>query len=131
MSSAPNVSAKATTKTKKRRHSATGSHFNSYIHSIWDTVKKTTPQAEKFTISDHAVAMLSNLCHNLSERIGGNAGDLARLSGRHTLSDKDIVAALKMEVPDALAVDAEACGTKAVARYLASEAEVEAPTESV
>ena len=105
---------------KKRRRSAAGKprtqkrSFSSYSTYIYRVLKQVHPNTG---ISNKAMAIVNSFVTDVLERIGGEAGRLARYNKRNTISSREIQTAARLILPGELAKHAVSEGTKAVTKY--------------
>lgn len=95
---------------KKRRTRGFGNY-------IWRVRKQVHPD---LGISVKAVQMMSDFVVDIMDRIGSEAGLLAKKSGRRTMTSREIQTAVRLVLPGELAKHAVSEGTKAVTKYNAS-----------
>lgn len=105
---------------KRRRGASTGKprsqkrSFSSYSTYIYRVLKQVHPNTG---ISNKAMAIVNSFVSDVLERIGGEAGRLARYNKRNTISSREIQTATRLILPGELAKHAVSEGTKAVTKY--------------
>lgn len=105
---------------KKRRRAGAGKprtqkrSFSSYSTYIYRVLKQVHPNTG---ISNKAMAIVNSFVTDVLERIGGEAGRLARYNKRNTISSREIQTAVRLVLPGELAKHAVSEGTKAVTKY--------------
>ena len=108
-------------KNKKRRYDS----YSSYIYKILKQVHPNTG------ISNKAMAIVNSFVADLLERIGGEAGRLARYNKRNTISSREIQTATRLVLPGELAKHAVSEGTKAVTKYNAHYDQLRAQAQAM
>lgn len=68
-------------------------------------------------ISSKAMAILDAFINDMFEKIASEASRLARISGKTTLTSREIQTAVRLLLPGELAKHAVSEGTKAVTKY--------------
>lgn len=101
---------KAPPRRKKRSYSS----YSSYIYHV---LKQVHPDKG---ISNKAMAIVNSFVADLLERIGAEAGRLARYRHSRTLTSREVQTAVRLVLPGELAKHAVSEGTKAVTKYQAS-----------
>jgi histone H2B len=66
------------------------------------------------------MSIMNSFINDVFERIASEAGRLARYSGRHTLSSREVQTAVRLILPGELSKHAVSEGTKAVTKYSSS-----------
>lgn len=89
-------------------------NFKRYIYNV---SKKVYPQ---LGITSEAMSIMNSYCVDMFERIAGESARLMHYSGKRTLTEQDIKAAIKLEIPRGLAGHAIHRGDKALRSYKAS-----------
>jgi len=97
----------------KRRQS------NSYSSYIYKVLKQVHPDTG---ISRKAMIIMDNFINDIFERLATEAGKLARMNKRHTITSREIQTAVRLILPGELAKHAVSEGTKAVTKYNSSHA---------
>lgn len=119
---------------KKRRRSAAGKprtqkrSFSSYSTYIYRVLKQVHPNTG---ISNKAMAIVNSFVTDVLERIGGEAGRLARYNKRNTISSREIQTAARLVLPGELAKHAVSEGTKAVTKYNAHYDQLRAQAQAM
>ncbi|GAQ84028.1 Histone H2B [Klebsormidium nitens] len=85
-----------------------------YIHRV---LKQVHPE---LGISSKAMAILDAFINDMFEKIASEASRLARISGKTTLTSREIQTAVRLLLPGELAKHAVSEGTKAVTKYTSS-----------
>ena len=67
------------------------------------------------------MSVLNEFVYDIFEKIARDAGELARVYGKRTLSSRDLQTAARMLLPGELSKRAVTHGTKAVAKYTTSD----------
>lgn len=98
-------------KNKKRVKKRSYSSYSSYIYKV---LKQVHPDKG---ISNKAMAILNSFVNDVMERIGAEAGRLARYKKRSTVSSREIQTACRLVLPGELAKHAVSEGTKAVTKH--------------
>lgn len=88
--------------------------YRSYSTYIYRVLKQIHPDT---SISNKAMAIVNSFVADVLERIGGEAGRLARYNKRNTISSREIQTATRLILPGELAKHAVSEGTKAVTKY--------------
>jgi histone H2B len=96
---------------EKKKKKKNTSAFHSYIHKI---MKDVCPDNG---ISAKAVETANDFIVDLFDRLAQEAGYLARSNKRHTITDREIQAAVRLIIPGELAMHAVLEGQKAVTRF--------------
>jgi len=105
----PKAAGSAIDKKKKRRANTTS--YQSYIYKVLRQVHPDTG------VSKRAMVVMDSFVHDIFERIANEAGRLARVNGRHTITSREIQTAVRLILPGELAKHAVSEGTKAVTKY--------------
>ena len=71
-------------------------------------------------ISSRAMSIMNSFVNDIFERIAGEAGRLAQVNKRRTVSSREIQTAVRLLLPGELAKHAVSEGTKAVTKYTTS-----------
>ena len=101
-------------KAKKIRKGKRAQTYSSYIYKVLRQVHPETG------ISKTAMSIMNSFINDIFERIASEAGRLARYSGRHTLSSREVQTAVRLILPGELSKHAVSEGTKAVTKYSSS-----------
>eukprot|EP00455_Lapot_gusevi_P024756 TRINITY_DN2583_c0_g1_i1.p2 TRINITY_DN2583_c0_g1~~TRINITY_DN2583_c0_g1_i1.p2 ORF type:complete len:166 (-),score=84.92 TRINITY_DN2583_c0_g1_i1:221-718(-) len=96
---------------EKKRHKKRHETYASYLYKV---LKQIHPE---IGISNKGMSVMNSFINDIFERIAGEAGKLARYSGRSTLSSREIQTAVRLVLPGELAKHAVSEGTKAVTKY--------------
>ncbi|OQV16007.1 putative Histone H2B type 1-A [Hypsibius exemplaris] len=99
------------------REVKTISHYKTYIFKVLKQVHADQG------ISGKAMDIMNSFCLDMFERIGAEAGRLARMTKKHTISARDISTSCKLLIPGELSKHAVSEGTKAVQTYMNAKAE--------
>jgi histone H2B len=94
-------------------------NFKSYSSHIYKVLKQVHPDR---SISNKAMAIVQSFVADIIERIGMEAGRLARYNKRRTVTSREVQTAVRLVLPGELAKHATSEGTKAVLKYNASMA---------
>merc|ERR1712232_400223 len=108
----PRKSRKTTKKTGENRRKK--SNTNSYSTYIYKVLKQVHPDTG---ISKKAMIIMDSFVGDIFERIGSEAGRLARYNKKSTISSREIQTAVRLVLPGELAKHAVSEGTKAVTKY--------------
>ena len=71
-------------------------------------------------ISSRAMSIMNSFVNDIFERIAGEAGRLAQVNKRRTVSSREVQTAVRLLLPGELAKHAVSEGTKAVTKYTTS-----------
>jgi histone H3/H4 len=71
-------------------------------------------------ISSRAMSIMNSFVNDIFERIAGEAGRLAQVNRRRTVSSREVQTAVRLLLPGELANHAVSEGTKAVTKYTTS-----------
>jgi histone H2B len=99
---------------KKVKRSRTET-YSSYIYKVLKQVHPDTG------ISKKAMSIMNSFINDIFERVATEAGRLARYTGRHTLSSREVQTAVRLILPGELAKHAVSEGTKAVTKYTSAQ----------
>lgn len=105
---------KGTTR-KRKRGSGGGVESEGYKRYVHMVMKQVHPD---MGISSKAMTIVNNLMSDMFERLAEEAARLTKITGRRTMSSREIQGAVKLVLPGELGKHAIAEGTKAVANYL-------------
>lgn len=94
-------------------------NYSSYSSSIYKVLRSVHPDT---FISKNAMKIMDSFVHDILERIGKEAGELARVNKRHTITSREIMNAVRLLLPGELAKHAVFEGTKAVTKFTSSQA---------
>jgi len=86
----------------------------SYASYIYKVLQQVHP---KTGISQRAMAIMNSFINDTFDRIATEAGRLARINKRGTLSSREVQTAVRLILPGELAKHAVSEGTKAVTKY--------------
>lgn len=100
--------AKKTGGAKRKRN------YDSYSSVIYKVLKQVHPDQG---ISNKAMMIMNSFVKDVLERIGQEAGRLARYNKHRTINSRMIQTAVRLIVPGDLAKHAVSEGTKAVTKY--------------
>jgi len=75
-----------------------------------------SPAAE-IGVSKKGISILNSFINDIFERITGEAGKLARINKKSTLSSREVQTAVRLVLPGELAKHAVSEGTKAVTKF--------------
>lgn len=107
--------ASAEKKAKRTRHQPMAANFNiSYATYIYKVLKQVHPDTG---MSGPAMNQIQSLIGYFASRILNAANALLRVSGKHTITSREIQAAVRLVLPGELAKHAVSEGTKAVTKY--------------
>ena len=95
----------------KRRKKPQTDSFDLYIYKVLKQVHPDTG------ISKKGMSVLSSFVNDLFQRLGREAGQLARYNKKSTITSREIQTAVKFVMGGALALHAISEGTKAVTNY--------------
>ncbi|KAL2541062.1 Histone H2B.2 [Abeliophyllum distichum] len=104
-------------KRKRKRGRAGGEGGEGYKRYLFKVMKQVHPD---MGISSMAMTIINNLMSDMFERIAYEATRLLKITGRTTLSSREIQGAVKLVLPGELGKHAIAEGTKAVSTYISS-----------
>ncbi len=121
----PHGAAKKAPKAKRAKKAAGGGgghrkrqeSYGSYIYKVLKQVHKDT------SISRKAMGIMDSFVDLMFERIAGEAGRLARMNKRNTITSREIQTACRIVLPGELVKHAVSEGTKSVTKYNATMAE--------
>eukprot|EP00696_Hemimastix_kukwesjijk_P018681 gnl/Hemi2/7606_TR2615_c0_g1_i1.p1 gnl/Hemi2/7606_TR2615_c0_g1~~gnl/Hemi2/7606_TR2615_c0_g1_i1.p1 ORF type:complete len:132 (-),score=74.23 gnl/Hemi2/7606_TR2615_c0_g1_i1:143-538(-) len=99
-------------KRKKARH-------ESYATYIYKVLKQVHPDTG---ISNRGMTIMNSFINDIFERLAGEAGRLARINKRETISSREIQTAVRLLLPGELAKHAVSEGTKAVTKFTSATA---------
>eukprot|EP00002_Diphylleia_rotans_P040012 TRINITY_DN93_c0_g1_i12.p1 TRINITY_DN93_c0_g1~~TRINITY_DN93_c0_g1_i12.p1 ORF type:complete len:146 (-),score=32.95 TRINITY_DN93_c0_g1_i12:459-896(-) len=85
--------------------------YSSYIYKVLQQVHPKTG------ISQRAMAIMNSFINDTFDRIATEAGRLARINKRGTLSSREVQTSVRLILPGELAKHAVSEGTKAVSKY--------------
>ena len=89
----------------------------SYGIYIYKVLKQVHPDTG---ISSRAMSIMNSFVNDIFERIAGEAGRLAQVNRRRTVSSREVQTAVRLLLPGELAKHAVSEGTKAVTKYTTS-----------
>jgi histone H3/H4 len=89
-----------------------------YSVYIYKVLKQVHPDTG---VSSKAMSIMNSFVNDIFERIAGEAGRLAHLNGRSTISSREIQTGVRLLLPGELAKHAVSEGTKAVTKYTSSK----------
>ena len=92
-------------------------NYNSYATFIYKVLKQVHPDTG---ISTKAMSIMNSFVNDIFEKIATEAGRLARINGRHTITSREIQTGVRLLLPGELAKHAVSEGTKAVTKYNSS-----------
>jgi len=95
-------------KKKKKKRAYT---YSSYIYKVLKQVHPDTG------VSSKAMSIMNSFINDTFERISAEAGKLARINKRSTLSSREVQTAVRLILPGELAKHAVSEGTKAITKY--------------
>jgi len=93
------------------------SNHNSYKTFIYKVLKQVHPETG---ISSKAMSIMNSFVNDVFEKVASEAGRLARINKKHTISSREIQTAVRLLLPGELAKHAVSEGTKAVTKYNSS-----------
>ena len=117
----PSKSTKTPTKTtkgkdmKKLRRKKRVETYSIYVYKV---LKNIHPDVG---ISKKSMSIMNDMVHDLFERIAQEAGKLARVHGKHTMSSHEVQCAVKLVLPGDLAQHAVSEGKRALTKFGASK----------
>ena len=76
-----------------------------------------SPCAAEIGVSKKGISILNSFINDIFERITGEAGKLARINKKATLSSREVQTAVRLVLPGELAKHAVSEGTKAVTKF--------------
>lgn len=107
--------ASAEKKAKRTRHQPMAANFGiSYATYIYKVLKQVHPDTG---MSGPAMNQIQSLIGHFGKRIIETANALLRVSGKHTITSREIQAAVRLVLPGELARHAVSEGSKAVTKY--------------
>lgn len=121
----PRGTSKKAPKAKRAKKAATGGggghrkrqeSYGSYIYKVLKQVHRDT------SISRKAMGIMDSFVDLMFERIAGEAGRLARMNKRNTITSREIQTACRIVLPGELVKHSVSEGTKAVTKYNISQA---------
>ena len=101
----------ATTGGKKKNRKTRKETFNMYINKV---LKQVHPETG---ISKKAMSVMNSFINDIFEKVVGEAGKLARVNKKSTLSSREVQTAVRLVLPGELAKHAVSEGTKAVTKF--------------
>lgn len=101
---------------KKKRVKSRKETWSTYIYKVLRQVHPETG------ISNKAMMIMNSFINDLFERISEEAGKLARMNKKNTLSSREIQTAIRVLLPGELAKHAVSEGTKAVTKFSSAQA---------
>ena len=96
----------------KRRRTET---FHVYIYRV---LKQVHPETG---ISKRSMSIMNSFINDVFEKIASESSRLVRYNKKHTLSSREVQAAVRLLLPGELAKHAVSEGTKAVTKYTSSK----------
>ncbi len=109
--SAKTVKKAAAVGDKKKRKS---SRLESYASYLYKVLKQVHPETG---ISKKSMSILNSFVNDVFERVVTEAGKLARVNKKATLSSREVQTAVRLVLPGELAKHAVSEGTKAVTKF--------------
>lgn len=100
---------------KKKRTKARKETYSSYIYKV---LKQTHPDTG---ISTRAMSIMNSFVNDIFERVATEASKLATYTKKSTITSREIQTAVRLILPGELAKHATSEGTRAVAKYSASD----------
>ena len=97
------------TRTKKRSET-----YSTYIYKVLKQVHPDTG------ISKRGISILNSFINDTFERLASEAGKLATINKKATLSSREVQTAVRLVLPGELAKHAVSEGTKAVTKFSSS-----------
>ena len=95
----------------KKRVKAKHETYKIYIYKVLKQVHPDTG------ISSKAMSILNSFINDIFEKVVGEAGKLARVNKKSTLSSREVQTAVRLVLPGELAKHAVSEGTKAVTKF--------------
>ena len=89
----------------------------SYSTYIYKVLKQVHPDTG---ISKKGMSVMNSFINDIFDRIGGEAGKLAKYNKKATLQSREIQTAVRLQLPGELAKHAVSEGTKAVTKFTAA-----------
>jgi histone H2B len=89
----------------------------SYTTYIYKVLKQVHPDTG---ISKKGMSVMNSFINDIFDRVGGEAGKLAKYNKKATLQSREIQTAVRLVLPGELAKHAVSEGTKAVTKYTAA-----------
>ena len=105
--------AKSTDSTEVRRQKKKFETFSVYLYRV---LKQSHPE---FGMSKKSMSIMNSFVHDIFEKIATEGARMVRYNKKHTLSSREILAAVKLLFPGDLAKHAFKEGTDAVTKYQA------------
>jgi len=102
------------TKAKSRRRKPKSDSYKTYLFKVLKQVHPDTG------ISRKAMMIMDSMIHDIFDQVATEAGKLARVNKRHTITAREIQTAVRLIFPGELARHATAEGTKALTKYNSS-----------
>jgi histone H2B len=106
--------AAAEKKEGKKRHRKRHETYSSYIYRVLKSVHNDTG------ISNKAMAIMNSFINDIFEKIAVEASHLAKYNNKHTLTSREIQAAVRLLLPGELSKHAISEGTKSVTKYMSN-----------
>ena len=102
-------------KAEKKRKKARNQTFALYIHKV---LKQVHPDVR---ISSKSMSIMNSFVNDTFERIASEASKLSSINKKRTMSSREVQTAVRFVLPGELSKHAVSEGTKAVAKYTASQ----------
>ncbi|CAK8572978.1 unnamed protein product [Lathyrus sativus] len=101
----------SSTDKKKKRSKKSVETYKSYIFKV---LKQVHPD---IGVSSKAMGIMNSFVNDIFEKLAQESSSLARYNKKHTLSSREIQAAVRLVLPGELAKHAVSEGTKAVTKF--------------
>ena len=98
-------------KKKKKKSKKRTESYSSYIYKVLKQVHPDTG------ISSKAMSIMNSFINDIFEKIATESSRLVRYNKKHTLSSREVQAAVRLLLPGELAKHAVSEGTKAVTKF--------------
>lgn len=109
----------------KRKRKRGFSSYSSYIYRVLKLLHPNT------SISNKAMAIVNSFVSDMTERLGREAGRLARYNKRKTMGSREVQSAVRLVIPGELSRHAIADAHKALTKWVASLDADEATSKAV
>ncbi|PAN11031.1 hypothetical protein PAHAL_2G135000 [Panicum hallii] len=90
-----------------------------YKRYVWRVLKQVHPE---LGVSGNAMRVLDMMMADMFERLADEAARLSKVSGRATLSSREVQSAVRLVLPGELSRHAMSEGTKAISKYMSYDA---------
>ncbi|GJN34716.1 hypothetical protein PR202_gb23406 [Eleusine coracana subsp. coracana] len=104
-------------KKNKRQRDAGMGGMGGYKRYVWRVLKQVHPE---LGVSGRAMQVLDMMMADMFERLAAEAARLAKITGRMTLTSREVQTAVRLVLPGELGKHAISEGVKAISKYTAS-----------